>query len=161
MHALGVREKCPARWCAGWRRPTIKREAKLQDSDVMATPIRVLIIDDSDDILFILKTELEHLGYVVDIAADPMEGLRVAEARAPDVIVSDIGLPGLDGFELIKRIRQRPELASTPVIALTGLDSEDDAESMQTHGFSGRLVKPVDGAAVAASIQGVIPRHRK
>jgi CheY-like chemotaxis protein len=127
----------------------------------MATPIRVLIIDDSDDILFILKTELEHFGYVVDIAADPMEGLRMAEARSPDVIVSDIGLPGLDGFELIKRIRQRPELSSAPVIALTGLDSEDDAASMQAHGFSGHLVKPVDGATVAALIQSVIPRQRK
>lgn len=145
----------------GRRRLTIRREAKLLDLVNMAAPIRVLIIDDSNDILFILKTELEHLGYTVDIAADPMEGLRVAEARSPDVIISDIGLPGVDGFELLKRIRQRPGLASAPVIALSGLDSEDDAACMQSHGFSGRLVKPVDGATVAALIQSVIPRRRK
>jgi len=127
----------------------------------MPSPIRVLIIDDSNDILFILKTELEHLGYTVDIAADPMEGLRAAEARSPDVIISDIGLPGVDGVELIKRLRERPALASVPVIALTGFDSEDDAASMQSHGFSGRLVKPVEGATVSSLIKRVVPRRRQ
>ena len=121
-------------------------------------PVRVLIIEDSEDILFILKTELGFLGYTVEVAGDAKEGLRLAERFHPDVIISDIGLPECDGFELLRRIRKKPALAACPVIALTGLGSESDAPEMQKHGFSAYVVKPVDGASIAKLIQTVIAR---
>src|SRR5207249_257655 len=102
--------------------------------------------------LFILKTELKFLGYSVEVAKDGPQGLDLAQAFRPDVIVSDIGLPGMDGYELLLRIRQCPELAAVPVIALTGFGGRDEklARSLE---FNARVTKPVDGASLSQVIE--------
>jgi CheY-like chemotaxis protein len=115
-------------------------------------PLRVLIIDDSDDILFILKTELKFLGYSVEVAKDAPQGFDAAQAYRPDVIVSDIGLPGMDGYELLQRIRQSQDLAAVPVIALTGFGLRDEKPARSLE-FNARVTKPVDGASLAKVIE--------
>jgi two-component system CheB/CheR fusion protein len=117
---------------------------------------RVLIVEDSDDILFILKTELEFFGYTVEVVKDGAKALDAALLFRPHVILSDIGLPGIDGIELLSRIRQTAELASVPVIALTGFDSEEKTNPTGMPGFDARVLKPVDGASLAKLIQDLV-----
>ena len=94
-----------------------------------AKPARILLIEDSQDILFLMKMELQNLGYSVLTAKDAEAGLELARRELPDVIISDIKMPGVDGLEFIKRARMTPELASTPPIALTGYDTEQDIQA--------------------------------
>jgi CheY-like chemotaxis protein len=122
--------------------------------------LRVLIIEDSADILFILKTELDFLGYTVEVARDAMRGLNIAQTFRPDVIVSDIGLPGIDGYELLMRIRQSEEFAAVPVIALTGFGSERDERQTRFLGFNAHVTKPVDGAFLSKVIDSVTAEKR-
>src|SRR4026208_2299553 len=72
--------------------------------------VQLLLVEDSDDILYIMKTELEWMGYVVDAATDGNAALDLAKAHRPDVIISDIQMPGIDGFEFLRRVRSLKEL---------------------------------------------------
>jgi signal transduction histidine kinase/ActR/RegA family two-component response regulator len=118
-------------------------------------PRRVLLIEDSRDILSLMKIEMEKLGYQVLTAIDGKAGLMTALRERPDVIVSDIKLPGIDGLELIRRMRQIPQLSSTPAIALTGLGMKRDAEVALACGYHAHLPKPVDARELSAMIQSL------
>jgi CheY-like chemotaxis protein len=118
-------------------------------------PRRVLLIEDSRDILSLMKLEMEKLGYQVVTATDGKTALMTALRERPDVIVSDIKLPGIDGLELIRRMRQIPELSSTPAIALTGLGMKKDAEVALACGYHAHLPKPVDALELSAMIQSL------
>jgi two-component system CheB/CheR fusion protein len=114
--------------------------------------LRILLVEDSNDILTILKTELEFMGYVVEAAADGSIGLEAAERFHPDVIVSDIAMPGLDGFEFLDRIRQTPVLKGIPVIALSGLDESASFRGGSSR-FDAHIAKPVEPRSLSALIQ--------
>ena len=116
-------------------------------------PSQVLLIEDSRDILLLMKMELERLGYDVLTAADGVSGLQLARERPPDLIVSDVKMPGLDGYELIRNIRATPELASTPAIALTGFGMPSDVEKLRAAGFDACVSKPADPEEIFALIQ--------
>lgn len=113
---------------------------------------RVLVVEDSADILFILKTELEWLGFVVDVARDGRSALELASKTRPDVIVSDVRMPGIDGIEFVKRIRTNPDLESIPAIALTGSTMTTHVQQALAAGFTIHLTKPVEIADLAAAI---------
>jgi two-component system CheB/CheR fusion protein len=114
---------------------------------------RVLVVEDCEDILFIFQLELTALGYAVDVAASAADGIKLAEANRPDVIVSDLYMPGVDGFEFIRRIRQMPGLASAPAVALTGFSLQRDTNSALAAGFTTHLTKPVDLSDLAKLIE--------
>jgi len=120
--------------------------------------IRILLVEDSDDIRFILKSELEHLGYSVEAARDGMTGLEAARLFRPDVIVSDIGMPGIDGFEFVKRIRQTEEFAAVPVVALTGFGMDREMKSALNADFSAHLTKPIEPQSLSMLIQRLVAR---
>ena len=119
-------------------------------------PVRVLIIEDSDDILVLLKTELELLGYTVEAARDGIQGLAAAQRFRPDVVVSDIGLPGIDGFEFVQRARHTPGLTKVPVVALTGYDLQNDRALARQ--FDACVIKPVDCGTLSRLIQDLLAR---
>ncbi len=123
--------------------------------------LRLLLIEDSEDILALTKIELERLGYSVLTAADGQSGLELAERELPDVIISDIKMPGLDGYELIRKIREIPELASTPAIALTGFGMKGDVERALAEGYTAHISKPVDANELSALIQRLIAKGQK
>ena len=127
----------------------------------MATQRRILVVEDSKDILFLMKTELEWGGYVVDIASDGYEGLKLAESNCPDVIVSDIQMPGLDGFEFVRRLRETPRLATVPTIALSGFDAEDRSADTVGDGFTARITKPVDCQDLIELIRKLTPKRKQ
>ena len=121
-----------------------------------STTRSVLIIEDHDDAREALRALLELEGYTVDAAASGPLGLDLARERSPEVALIDIGLPGVDGYEVARRIRTftgpRPYL-----IALTGYGQPEDVKRAIDAGFDAHLLKPVDPDALAHVLSG-IPR---
>jgi len=115
-------------------------------------PIRVLLIEDARDVMILMKKELEWAGFTVYTAQDGRAGLELARLEVPDVIVSDIRMPGMDGYQFLKELRDIPTLDSIPAIALTGFGAERDIQEARTAGYAEHMVKPVDLARLSASI---------
>ena len=109
-----------------------------------ARPRRVLLIEDSEDAREMLRMTLELAGHVVYDAADGIRGLELLNAVRPDAAIIDIGLPGLDGYQVARKIRAEPHGRGMLLLALTGYDSAGDAARASEHGFDYHLVKPVD-----------------
>jgi CheY-like chemotaxis protein len=113
---------------------------------------RILLVEDSADILFILQTELEWMGYAVATAKDAVAGIEAARLNRPDIIISDLQMPVVDGYELIRRVRQIPELAGVPAIALTGCSTKKEVQFALDSGFTAYLVKPIDAQTLSDMI---------
>ncbi len=118
-------------------------------------PLRILLVEDSKELLFLLKVDLELLGYRVLTAEDGASGLERAVREQPDILVSDIKTPGIDGYELIRRLRGRPETANLPAIALTGLCKKTDVEKALSAGFDACLGKPCEIEELSAVIMNL------
>lgn len=117
--------------------------------------VRVLVLEDSPDVQFILKTELESMGYAVSVAPDGESGLKTAARTNPDVIVSDIGMPGMDGFEFVQRLKLTA-MASVPVIAMTGYTQDQDVKRALSGGFAAHLPKPIEPSQLGRLIQNLV-----
>ena len=109
-----------------------------------AKRLRVLVVEDNRDAAESLRLLLEMFGYEVRAAHTGPDGVREAAAFRPDVVLSDIGLPGFDGYEVARRIRRTPGLEKVVLAALTGYGSEEDRRHVQEAGFDHHLVKPAD-----------------
>ena len=105
---------------------------------------RVLVVDDNIDAAEMLAALLTTLGATVAVATNGVHALRTAASFEPDVVVLDIGMPGMDGYEVARQLRMRPEHAHVLLIALTGWGQEDDLRRSQEAGFDHHLVKPPD-----------------
>jgi PAS domain S-box-containing protein len=110
---------------------------------------RVLVVDDNVDAATIQQILLEANGHAVRVVHNGFAVLEAALAFRPDVVLLDIGLPGLDGFEVSKAIRQQPGLKDVLLIAMTGYGRPEDRERTHAAGFDHHLVKPVDFIEVA------------
>ncbi len=120
--------------------------------------VRVLVVDDDADQREMLTAVLEHLGAVVTTAMSVVEALGLVEREPPDLVISDVGLPGEDGFSLVNRLRARPSAVDKdmPVIALTGYDSPHDHARALQMGFRAHLTKPASLDALLATIAAVM-----
>jgi len=114
------------------------------DSADGAGRARILVADDNYDAAQSLALMLSMDGHEVRTAGDGLEALREAEEFRPQLIVLDIGMPKLDGYETARRLRERPWAAHTRLFALTGWGQEEDRERARQAGFDEHLVKPVD-----------------
>jgi CheY-like chemotaxis protein/anti-sigma regulatory factor (Ser/Thr protein kinase) len=115
----------------------------------------ILVVDDARDSAHLLGRLLEHLGQTVCVATDASAGLASAQAQRPDLIISDIGMPGMDGYELARRLRQIPELNQTLLVALTGYGQDSDRREAFNAGFNFHLVKPVSFEALQMLLQSL------
>ena len=104
----------------------------------------MLVVDDNVDTATSLAMLLTESGHDVRTAHDGPTALEAALDYRPDVVLLDIGLPGLDGFEVAKRIRQQPTLQNVVLVAMTGYGQESDRQRSQEAGFDHHLVKPAD-----------------
>lgn len=120
---------------------------------------RVLLVEDSPDILELLQIELEARGYIVVALSNASAALAAAHHMAPDVIVSDLSMPGMDGFEFIQRIRKMPGLVSVPAIALTGTCLDKDVQTALGFGFTTHLTKPVEVEELAHRVEQLTARR--
>lgn len=105
---------------------------------------KILVVDDLPASADTLKVLLELEGYVVRVANDGAAALEVAREFAPDVLILDIGLPGMDGFEVARQLRSRPESRDALLIALTGYGEAESRLKSQSAGFDHHVVKPAD-----------------
>jgi CheY-like chemotaxis protein len=103
---------------------------------------KVLIVDDNADNLAIAEQLLSFHGAEVRTAQSGTEGLQVLEDLDPTFILLDLTMPELDGWEMLKRIRARPQTFSTPVIALTGHAMQEELMEIKAAGFNGYITKP-------------------
>jgi PAS domain S-box-containing protein len=106
--------------------------------------LRVMVVDDNVDAAQMLAALLEVQGHVVGIEYDARGALARASRERPDVLLLDIGLPDMDGYELARRLRAQPENAGATLVALTGYGQRQDREEAQQAGFDHYLVKPAD-----------------
>jgi signal transduction histidine kinase len=108
------------------------------------TPLRILVVDDNQDSAISMTLLLELQGHEVHVAHAGPAALRVADDKKPDVILLDIGMPGMNGYEVAKQLRARGEFADTLLVAITGYGRASDVKQTQSAGFDYHLVKPVD-----------------
>lgn len=107
-------------------------------------PLSVLIVDDSRDAADALGLYFEVIGHDVRVVYSATDALATAQARVPDVLLSDIGLPDLDGYELMREIRKLPDASSTLSVAITGYASKADRDTALAAGFDVHVPKPAD-----------------
>jgi signal transduction histidine kinase len=105
---------------------------------------KILIVDDAVDTLVSIGMLLERAGYTVTTAGSASEAIAAARADVPDIIISDLGMPELDGYDLLRILREDERFVRTPVIALTGFATLQDREAALQAGFAAHLPKPVD-----------------
>ncbi|HZR10822.1 MAG TPA: ATP-binding protein [Myxococcales bacterium] len=117
-----------------------------------AAAARVLIVDDNVDAASVLADALSHLGYSTAVAHDGPSGLLTARTFQPRVILLDIGLPVMDGYELASRLRAEAGSGMPALVAITGYGQSADKQRAETAGFSEHLVKPVDLNTVLAVV---------
>ncbi len=135
------------------RRPDVRDRRELAG-------VRVLIVDDEPDARELLAAVLELHGADVSLAATADEALDLVAAARPDVIVSDIGMPGTDGYELIRRVRALDGAhgGATPAAALTGFARPEDGRRATASGFDAHLAKPVDAGELVATVHELARR---
>ena len=122
----------------------------------MRTPPRILIVDDNPTNVKVLQTRLAAEGYEVLTAADGEEGLAAARQHTPDLILLDVMMPKLDGFEVCRRLRADAAFPFTPIIMVTAMaDSKDVIAGLEAGGDE-YLTKPVDHAALAARVRSML-----
>lgn len=112
--------------------------------EVESTGRRVLVVDDNADAAGTLAMLLKLGGHEVRVAHDGHAALEAAGSFAPEIVLLDIGLPGLDGYEVAKRMRSRPETAAALLVAVSGYGQEEDRRRSREAGFDHHLIKPVD-----------------
>jgi CheY-like chemotaxis protein len=105
---------------------------------------QILIVDDNQDAADSLAMLLEYLGRTVRVANSGQAALDMLQDFRPEVILMDIGMPGMDGLEAARRIRKLPSLADATLIALSGWGQEEDKRRASESGFDHHLTKPVD-----------------
>jgi CheY-like chemotaxis protein len=122
---------------------------------------RILVVDDNEDAREMLADLLRDLGHEVVVADDGPAALRRLEAFPAEVAILDLGLPVMDGYELARRVRERPSGSRPRLIALTGYGRERDLAQSRAVGFDAHLVKPVDMSALITAISPENVRARK
>jgi PAS domain S-box-containing protein len=115
---------------------------------------RVLLVDDNVDAMEMMAFLLAEMGYDPTTTADATHIVDLALERRPDVIVLDIGLPNVDGYEVARMLKQHPELKSTRLVAHTGYGSPEDRRKAQEAGFDAHLVKPAELGDLEKALQG-------
>jgi two-component system cell cycle response regulator DivK len=117
----------------------------------------ILVVEDQEDNRTILRDLLVHAGFDVLEAVTGEEGVRAAEACRPDLILMDIQLPLVDGYEATRRIKARPELRAIPVVAVTSYALSGDEEKARTAGCDGYVTKPFSPRQLLATVRGYLP----
>jgi CheY-like chemotaxis protein len=119
--------------------------------------MKILYVEDNDDNIYMLGKRLKRAGFTVMIARDGAKGVAMAAAELPDLILMDLGLPVLDGWEATRRIKAAPQTKHIPVIALTANAMTGDREKAIAAGCDDSDTKPVDLPRLLGKIQALVP----
>jgi two-component system alkaline phosphatase synthesis response regulator PhoP len=120
---------------------------------------RILVVEDDPSAIRLVSFTLEQEGYEVLTASNGLEGLRRAREDKPDLLVLDVMLPGLDGFEVCRRLRADAETAKLPVLMLSAKAQEIDKTTGLKMGADDYLAKPADPAEIVARVSNLLQRN--
>jgi CheY-like chemotaxis protein len=127
------------------------------DSEVLRTEVHerksALVVDDVADVTEMLAVVLTHAGYSVVTAASAPAALNAARERQFDVVISDIGMPEMNGYQLAREMRLLPGYQAVPMVAVTGYSMFDDKERSTKAGFNAHMTKPIDPRALLDLIE--------
>lgn len=129
--------------------------------DGMASMARVLVIEDNPADLDLLSYLLQAGGHSVTQAHGGLEGIGAAVATRPDLILCDLRMPNVSGFDVVARLHDSPGLAETPVVAVTILGSPGNRRLMLDAGFSGFMPKPIDPPGFLAEIASYLNQAQR
>ncbi len=153
--------------------PTVPARAPLFDTNAFrllddAAPVdgrstdqRVLVVDDDPGVRFALRTLLQSTGVTVHEAADGADALAMIDRTAPDLVLLDLYMPVVDGFEMLARLRARPATAMIPVVVMSGTESEEVEERVFALGADDFVTKPFRPRALAARLRALLQRAER
>ena len=121
---------------------------------------KVLLVEDEEQLRRVMKDLLEREGYLVSEARDGIQALDEVDRHAPDIIVLDLNLPGLDGYSVLQQLRSRPVTRGIPVMVLTAKGDEDNEVRVFELGADDFMTKPFRARALAARLEAVLGRRR-
>ncbi|WP_442485430.1 PAS domain S-box protein [Aeoliella sp. SH292] len=150
----------PVRERADRRHPTSMSDAPTEWGEVVLSGTKILVLDDEADARQLLTRVLTHYEATVESAANAEAAIELVKRWGPDVIVSDIGMPGTDGYEFIRRVRALSpnQGARTPAIALTAFARSEDRTQAMLAGYQLHVAKPIQPQELAASIASLLHR---
>jgi CheY-like chemotaxis protein len=117
-------------------------------------PVRILVIDDDDEDVEVIDRALMDRGFISLLATSGEEAIRIATMLQPDLVLLDIHMPRMDGYEVAATIRATPGLERTAIVAVTG--SVDDADRIAAAGFDGYISKPIDVESFVTQLEGFL-----
>ena len=141
--------------------PSYRNEKGPRDSDVSEKPApvaKILLVEDNEMNRDMLSRRLQRKGHDVLLAADGMQAILMAESEAPDLILLDMSLPVIDGWEAARRLKASPTTARVPIVALTAHAMAGDREKALAAGCDDYDTKPVDFPGLTAKIDAILKR---
>lgn len=120
----------------------------------------LLIIEDNAQNLYLMRFLLEKNGFAVIGAENGPEGIQMALRHKPQAILLDIQLPGMDGYAVARELKKHPELARTPIVAVTSYAMVGDRERVLAEGATGYIEKPIDPETFVSEIRSFLPPER-
>jgi two-component system cell cycle response regulator DivK len=117
----------------------------------------ILVVEDNERNLKLLRDVLQYAGYGVRAARTAEDGIALAVSEPPDLVLMDLQLPGIDGIEALRRLRESPRTANIPVVAVTAQAMKQDRERVLQAGFDGYVEKPISVRAFPDQIRRFLP----
>lgn len=121
---------------------------------------KILIVDDNEANLKLLKFLLSSAGYVVDVAMDAPQALQVLARFKPQMILMDIQLPGVNGLDLTRQIKENPDTAAITIVAVTAYAMKGDEEKARLAGCDGYITKPLNTRTIATTVAELLEGRR-
>ena len=116
----------------------------------------ILVVEDNERNLKLLRDVLEYAGYDVRVARTAEDGISLAVSEPPDLVLMDLQLPGIDGMEALRRLRESPRTADIPVVAVTAQAMKQDRERALEAGFNGYIEKPISVRAFPDQVRSFL-----
>lgn len=122
---------------------------------------RLVLVEDHPDNMELMAYLLKAAGYTYRCATDGAQGMEMIRQERPDLIVCDLQMPVMDGFEVLKQLRQDESLCHTPIVAVTALSMPQDREMVLRAGFDGYFSKPIDPERFVAQLETWLPADKR
>jgi two-component system, cell cycle response regulator DivK len=116
----------------------------------------ILVVEDNERNLKLLRDVLEYAGFDVRVARTAEDGITLAASEPPDLVLMDLQLPGIDGMEALRRLRENPRTAGIPVVAVTAQAMKHDRERILEVGFNGYIEKPISVRAFPDQVRSYL-----
>jgi CheY-like chemotaxis protein len=129
-----LKDAAPGTFLLGWH-PFLRMEQRMTNKK------QIMVVDDEPSILMLIELSLKRAGFTVLKANDPFQALSLLDATTPDLFVLDLMMPGMDGLELCKRIRSRPQTADTPVIVFSAYSDPHNQDRTSAAGANAFVAK--------------------